>query len=109
MTSRLTTLEPIINLGGQAVRPMKKRWSRLYAVVDETVNLAFSSTCGPTVSPIWRRPGIDSSNAAPPQRSGTFEVTAGSGWNDAKITITQSAPYPSTILEVGGILDVGDA
>ncbi len=109
MTSKVTTLEPAVQLNGQAFKPMRKRWVKFYAVVDETVNLALSTTCGVTVSPTWRRPGIDSSNAAPPLRSGTFEVTSGAPYNDGKLTVTQSAPYPSTILEVGGILDIGDA
>ena len=105
-TSDLAIMRPELPVGGQSSMPAKLRWARLGVRVLDTLGMRLGTTTGDEIVPFRR--ASDCMGFAPALCSGYFEIPH-LGWDDAKVTIRQVQPLPSTVLAITGIVDMGGA
>jgi hypothetical protein len=101
-TSEAITLPPEVNLGGQSLQPMRKRWSSLFARTKDSCGITWRTATGAYEC-------LPTGNTVGPGTLDHLTVGRRADFYDARIWVRQDQPLPATILMVGGVLDVGDA
>jgi hypothetical protein len=95
------TLPPEVQIGGQSSQPMKAHWSRLFLRVKDSCGM-FVRTGGGPLEPVHDEQGREMAG------SGDYDIVQLGDWRDKRITFRQERPLPSTVLMIGGLLDLGD-
>lgn len=105
-TSTVTSMRPEITVGGGSSMFKKMRFAEVQVKLFETLGMTIHTdlTSG-TLIPF--RKSSDLFGEPSPLFTGDKLVTH-MAWDCAVVTVQQTQPLPSTILAIGGTLDVGD-
>ena len=103
--SRLSPLRPEVSVGGQTSQTSKLRWVRLFVKLFESLGMRLGTDkTDKFVVPFMMT--TDTAGQATPLFTGDKELSH-TAWDCGVITIVQDQPLPSTVLMVGGLVDLG--
>lgn len=108
----ILTVRPEVQAGGGTVQAARKRWSRLWARVYNTVGLELNSQSQEgdrqAQLPPTRTPSNLMGTGVPPFTGDLDAINL--GWDrEGRVRISGNTPLPRTILALIGTLEVGDA
>ena len=103
-TSDLTTMRPEVPIGGMSSMPAKLSWVRIVIKLLDTLGMKLGTASGEEIVP-FRTPA-DCMGFAPALFSGDKSIPH-LGWDNAKVSVRQTEPLPSTVLAITGVLEIG--